>query len=230
VNSLFVLLGIENWKPVLTSLILPPVPLFVLALIGGWLLGRRSRAGWPTLGAAVVLLWLTASSAPADFVARFGLPREPALKIERIRELKAEAAGHKPFAIVVLGGGVEALAPEYGTSTLQPISVERLRYGIWLARLTGAPLAFSGGVGHAQKHKSVSEAEAAARIAREEFGSGIARHPGERGAHRCAPETGRHRSHRARDPRAAHAARVAGVSRGRRLGDAHRRRADEPVR
>ena len=169
-NSLFVLLGIENWKPVLTSLILPPVPLFVLALIGGWLLGRRSRAGWPTLGAAVVLLWLTASSAPADFVARFGLPREPALKIERIRELKAEAAGHKPFAIVVLGGGVEALAPEYGTSTLQPISVERLRYGIWLARLTDAPLAFSGGVGHAQKHKSVSEAEAAARIAREEFG------------------------------------------------------------
>jgi uncharacterized SAM-binding protein YcdF (DUF218 family) len=80
------------------------------------------------------------------------------------------SGGRKPFAIVVLGGGVEAMAPEYGTSTLQPISIERLRYGIWLARLTGAPLAFSGGVGHAQTHKSGSEAEAAARIAREEFG------------------------------------------------------------
>jgi len=33
VNSFFVSLGIENWKPVLTSLILPPVPLLVLVLI-----------------------------------------------------------------------------------------------------------------------------------------------------------------------------------------------------
>ena len=47
--------------------------------------------------------------------------------------------------------------------------MERLRYGVWLARQTGAPLAFSGGVGHAQR-KSVSEAEVAARIAREEYG------------------------------------------------------------
>jgi uncharacterized SAM-binding protein YcdF (DUF218 family) len=170
VNSFFVALGIENLKPILTSLILPPVPLLALVLLGGWLLSRRSRSGWPVLGAAVVLLWLSASSAPAHVVARLVLPHEPALKLERIRELKAEAAGRKPFAIVVLGGGVEAMAPEYGTSTLQPISIERLRYGIWLARLTGAPLAFSGGVGHAQTHKSVSEAEAAARIAREEFG------------------------------------------------------------
>ncbi len=69
----------------------------------------------------------------------------------------------------MLGGGVEKLAPEYGTSNLQPYSMERLRYGVWLARQTGAPLAFSGGVGHAQR-KSVSEAEVAARIAREEYG------------------------------------------------------------
>ena len=91
------------------------------------------------------------------------------MHVERIRELRAEAAGRRPFAIVVLGGGVEQLAPEYGTSNLQPYSMERLRYGVWLARQTGAPLAFSGGVGHAQR-KSVSEAEVAARIAREEYG------------------------------------------------------------
>ena len=40
-NSFFVSLGIENWKPVLTSLILPPVPLFALLLVAGWLLSRR---------------------------------------------------------------------------------------------------------------------------------------------------------------------------------------------
>ena len=168
-NSLFVALGIENWKPILTSLVLPPVPLLVMVLVGGWLLSRRSRAGWPVLGLAVALLWLSASSAPAHYVSQMLLAHESALSAERIRELRAEAAGRKPFAIVVLGGGVEALAPEYGTSNLQSYSMERLRYGIWLARQTGAPLAFSGGVGHAQP-KSVSEAEVAARIAREEFG------------------------------------------------------------
>ena len=169
VNSFFVSLGIENWKPILTSLILPPVPLFVLLLVAGWLLSRRARLGWPLLGLSVVLLWLSASTAPAHFVSWLLLPQEPALNAERIRELRAEAAGRRPFAIVVLGGGVEKLAPEYGTSNLQPYSIERLRYGVWLARQTGAPLAFSGGVGHAQR-KSVSEAEVATRIAREEFG------------------------------------------------------------
>jgi hypothetical protein len=34
VNSFFVLLGIENWKPALTSLVLPPVPLLVLVVLG----------------------------------------------------------------------------------------------------------------------------------------------------------------------------------------------------
>ena len=91
------------------------------------------------------------------------------LAFERIKELKAEAPAKRPFAIVVLGGGVEALAPEYGTSNLQPVSLERLRYGLWLARQTGAPVAFSGGIGHAQQ-ASASEAEVAARIAAQEFG------------------------------------------------------------
>ena len=169
VNSFFVALGIENWKPILTSLILPPVPLLVLVLCGGGLLSRRSRFGWPVLGLAVALLWLSASSAASHVVSQVLLSQAPALSAERIRELRIEAAGRKPFAIVVLGGGVEAMAAEYGTSTLQVYSMERLRYGIWLARQTGAPLAFSGGVGHAQP-KSVSEAEVAARIARDEFG------------------------------------------------------------
>ena len=168
-NSFFVLLGIENWKPALTSLVLPPVPLLVLVVLGAWLLSRRSRFGGLTVGLSVALLWLSASSAPAHFVSRLVLSQVPALNDERIRELKADTAGGRPFAIVVLGGGVEKLAPEYGTSNLQPYSMERLRYGIWLARQTGAPLAFSGGVGHAQR-KSVPEAEVAARIAREEFG------------------------------------------------------------
>ena len=168
-NSFFVLLGIETWKPILTALLLPPVPLLLLVLVGAWLLSARRRLGWPVLIGGLGLLWLTASHAPAQWFAQVALSVPPALTAERIRDLKVEAAGKRPFAIVVLGGGVEALAPEYGTSNLQPLSMERLRYGLWLARQTGAPVAFSGGVGHAQP-QSPTEAEVAARIASQEFG------------------------------------------------------------
>jgi hypothetical protein len=41
-------------------------------------------------------------------------------------------------------------APEYGVGNLAAPSLERLRYGLWLSRSTGVPVAFSGGVGWAQ--------------------------------------------------------------------------------
>jgi uncharacterized SAM-binding protein YcdF (DUF218 family) len=53
-------------------------------------------------------------------------------------------------------------------SNLQAKSLERLRYGLWLGRETGLPVAFSGGVGWAEEGDS-PEAEVAARIARDEF-------------------------------------------------------------
>ena len=49
-------------------------------------------------------------------------------------------------AIVVLGAGRRLLAPEYGVAELSSMGTERLRYGVWLSRQTGLPLAFSGGV------------------------------------------------------------------------------------
>jgi uncharacterized SAM-binding protein YcdF (DUF218 family) len=72
-------------------------------------------------------------------------------------------------AIVVLGGGRESLAPEYGVSNLAPRSIERLRYGLWLGRETKAPVAFSGGVSHAAAGLA-AEAEIAANIAAQDFG------------------------------------------------------------
>jgi uncharacterized SAM-binding protein YcdF (DUF218 family) len=61
------------------------------------------------------------------------------------------------------------LAPEYGVSSLNERSIERLRFGIWLSRGTQLPLLFSGGVGHAAP-TGASEAEIAARVAEQEFG------------------------------------------------------------
>jgi uncharacterized SAM-binding protein YcdF (DUF218 family) len=79
-----------------------------------------------------------------------------------------ELARQPGTAIVVLGGGRQRSAPEYGFTTLHARSVERLRYGIWLSRKTGLPLAFSGGNGRAEP-VGPTEAELAAGIAELEF-------------------------------------------------------------
>jgi uncharacterized SAM-binding protein YcdF (DUF218 family) len=166
VNPLFVLLGLESWKPVLTALLLPPVPLLVLMLVGARLILPRRGLGWLLVLASVALLWLSGCLGTARALSAFALHPPPALSAARIQALKA---ADRPTAIVVLGGGMEPLAPEYGMGNLRYYSLERLRYGIWLSRETGLPLAFSGGVGWAQRD-AMPEARVAARIAAGEFG------------------------------------------------------------
>lgn len=164
-NSLFSLLGIESWKPFAAALLLPPVPFLVVVLIGARLMLPRRAWGWTFTVLGVLGLWLGACSGAGRLLERLLLQPPPALVSERIQQIKADT---KTRAIVVLGGGAEALAPEYGVSNLAAPSLERLRYGMWLSRETGVPVAFSGGTGWAQS-QGVAEAEVAARIAAQEF-------------------------------------------------------------
>ena len=168
-NSFFVALGIESWKPVVSALLLPPVPLLLLVLVGARLILWRRGLGWCIVVASVVLLWLSCCAGAAQQLAQFALHPPAALGRAAIAELHAEVRAGQPVAIVVLGGGMEPLAPEYGASSLRDATLERLRYGIWLSRETGAPIAFSGGVGWGQP-EAPPEARIAARIAAQEFG------------------------------------------------------------
>lgn len=165
-DSLFSLIGIDAWKPVLTALLLPPVPFLLLVLVGARLMLPRRGWGWTVILLAVLGLWLSACTGTARLLDRFVLQVPGPLRADRIAEARADVR-HK--AIVVLGGGVEDSAPEYRLSNLTATSLERLRYGLWLSRETGWPVAFSGGVGWAQR-QGISEAEVAARIASQEFG------------------------------------------------------------
>jgi uncharacterized SAM-binding protein YcdF (DUF218 family) len=169
VNDWVLTLGIASWKPVLSALLLPAVPLLVLVLIGARLLLPRRGLGWLFVIAGVVLLWLSTCVGAASLVTRGLLHPPAALSSSRVAELRQEVRAGQPIAIVILGGGMEPYAPEYGVSSLRDASLERLRYGIWLSRATGAPMAFSGGVGWSQPDAQ-PEAQVAARIAREEFG------------------------------------------------------------
>ena len=46
---------------------------------------------------------------------------------------------------MILGGGTRRDAPEYGGDTLGQLTLERVRYGARVARLTGLPVLVTGG-------------------------------------------------------------------------------------
>jgi len=169
VNDLFVMLGIESWKPVFSTLLLPPVPLLLLTLLGARLILWRRGWGWLLVLVATAGIWLGACSAVGEWLQQALLSPPPALTTERIAGLKRSMVARSAVAVVVLGGGRESSAPEYGVASLSPLALERLRFGLWLGRQTSAPLMFSGGLGHAAQ-PGASEADVAAEIASREFG------------------------------------------------------------
>jgi uncharacterized SAM-binding protein YcdF (DUF218 family) len=164
-NQIFFTLGIESWKPGLTALLLPPVPLLLLVLVGARLMFRRRLLAWLLVLLGVVGIWLACTPAVGVLLTRALLSPPPPLSLDAMRDLRRAP----DTVIVVLGGGRQVLAPEYVLSNLSPRSMERLRYGLWLGRETGLPVGFSGGVGHGAP-EGASEAEIAARIAEREFG------------------------------------------------------------
>ena len=158
------LFGLEPIKPYFAALLLPPVPFLVLALLGARLILRRRGLGWLLVILAVVLMYLSTLRGVAVMLQDQGLQPPLPLGVDRIAQLKSEARGGPSTAIVVLGGGRRLYAPEYGVSDLESASFERLRYGAWLARQTGLPMAFSGGVGWSSRDLNTvgaSEAEIA---------------------------------------------------------------------
>ena len=168
VNDLLNMMGLTSVKPLLAALLLPPVPLLLMVLVGARLLLPRRGLGWTVILVAVVLLWFSACAGTERLLTPMWLQPPPALGADRIAAIKAPRDAGKT-AVVVLGAGAEPRAPEYGVSNLSAPSLERLRYGVWLARQTGLPIAVSGGVGWGAAD-AAPEAEIAARIAQQEFG------------------------------------------------------------
>ncbi len=170
-NSLFALWGLGSWKPVITALLLPPVPGLLAILFGAGVRCRKPRAGALCIAAGTALIWLSTCGAAAAWLEKHLLDVPPPLSTTRIEALRSEpgpAGAADTIAIVVLGGGRQRWAPEYAGPNLEWASLERLQYGLWLARATGRPVAFSGGVGWSQ-NGGTPEAVVAAAIARRDF-------------------------------------------------------------
>ena len=168
-NEIFLMLGIESWKPVLTALLLPPVPMLALVLLGARLMCWRRAVGWVLILLATGLLWLAACSAVGNHLNAAHMSSLRALSPEQVRELRRAAeANRNSVAVIVLGAGREVNAPEYAGASLKPLTLERLRYGLWLGRELGAPVGYTGGIGHGAA-AGASEAEIASEVAAREF-------------------------------------------------------------
>jgi uncharacterized SAM-binding protein YcdF (DUF218 family) len=152
-------------KPILSSLVLPPASLLLLAVLGWWLLARGRKAlGHSILFVSLAALWLLSCNAVAVRLSHVLLASYPPATAQGLKAAGAQA-------IVVLGGGILPKAPEYGEAQLSSYTAPRIRYGVWLARATGLPLAYTGGVGWSHAGTDVpTEAVVARRAVERDYG------------------------------------------------------------
>ncbi|MEY2619179.1 MAG: hypothetical protein RL522_2181 [Pseudomonadota bacterium] len=152
-------------KALVAPLVLPPAGpllLVLVALIALALWPKRRQAVLPVAFAGVAALWALSCHAIAIWLAGALLPLPQPLADRALPDAGTQA-------VVVLGGGVLAEAPEYGAAQPASATLARLRYGIRLARAQRLPLAFAGGLGWGGRGDA-SEAQAVAQSAREDFG------------------------------------------------------------
>ncbi|HQR12284.1 MAG TPA: YdcF family protein [Casimicrobiaceae bacterium] len=126
------------FKALFKALVLPPTGPLLLCL-GGLVLQRKFPRGGRALAVAGPLLLLVLSMPAVAAVLLRWVNASPPLDIERARSAQA---------IVILGGGIRHDAAEYDGDTLGRLTLERVRYGARVARLTGLPVLVSGGAPH----------------------------------------------------------------------------------
>jgi uncharacterized SAM-binding protein YcdF (DUF218 family) len=122
-------------KAFLKPLVLPPTGPLFLALLGLVLLRRHPRTGRTLAATGVVLLLVLSTPIAAYLLLQF---------VDTSAPLDLKQA-ERAQAIVILGGGTRSDAVEYGGDTLGRLTLERVRYGARVARLTGLPVLVSGG-------------------------------------------------------------------------------------
>lgn len=130
----------------LEAILLPPFGPILWIVLGLALLGKRPRLG-RTLAWTGVTVSVALMSPLTVGVLLAPLEAAPVLQPEGLRGVGA---------IVILGGGRRAYAPDFDGETVNRLTLERLRYGARLARSTGLPVLVSGGVASAEFRSEAS--------------------------------------------------------------------------
>lgn len=134
-----------GWQEIVALFLLPPGLLIVIAMMGFIVYSKWKSLGIFTIGLSLALLLaLSVPLTSRQLTASLESFTEP-LYPDALDEVRKQAQ-----AIVVLGGGRYADAPEYGSDTVNNITLERVRYGAHLHKQTRLPVLVSGGTPHGE--------------------------------------------------------------------------------
>ena len=139
------------------AVVVPPTSLILLGLLGVLLARRRRALG---LGLATFsLLGLLVLSLPVVALSLMSRLEPPPLPGPR-------AVGDAQ-AIVILAGGVARGAVDWGGDTISLFTLQRVRYGAWLAKETRLPVLITGA---APREGRPGEAQMMRDVLQDEFG------------------------------------------------------------
>ena len=143
-------------KKIFSALILPPTSLILLALLGIYL-SRKHPKFVRTLAALSLTTLLILSLPITGNALLHTLETAPPITEAQLKDIQA---------IVILGGGKNNNAPEYGgIDTINKATLERLRYGAHLQQQTGKPILVTGGAPYGGR----PEADAMAETLKQDF-------------------------------------------------------------
>lgn len=140
--------------------LLPPGCILWLLLLAFLLRKRWPRTALAVFVSAMLALLLVSMPVSTQYLAAM-IETEPALEPQQWPHL-----AERTDAIVILGGGREGLDPAWGEEQVSYMAMERIRYGARLAKASGLPILFSGGIVH---QDATSEAALMANTLEKDF-------------------------------------------------------------
>ena len=124
------------FKKIISALVLPPTCLILLALVGVWVSKKHPKTG-RTLATLSLASLLILSLPVVGNALLQSLETTPPINEAQLKDIQA---------IVILGGGKNNKAPEFGNEdTVNRWTLQRLRYGAYMQQQTGKPILVTGG-------------------------------------------------------------------------------------
>ena len=137
-------------KKIVSALILPPTSLILLALIGLWLSRKHPNTGRTVTTISLSTLLILSLPVTGNALLQ-RLETVPPINAAQLKEVEA---------IVILGGGNNSQAPEFGyEDTVNRWTLQRLRYGAYLQQQTDKPILVTGGAPYGGRPEADAMAE-----------------------------------------------------------------------
>ena len=123
-------------KKILSALILPPTSLIILGGIGLWIARKHPRSGKGLTAFSLAAILVLSIPVTGNALLQ-SLETLPPINQAEIQDIQA---------IVILGGGNNTEAPEFDNKdTVNRWTLQRIRYGAYLQKMTGKPILVTGG-------------------------------------------------------------------------------------